>query len=203
MKIISSYKDYYDYLQGIRGVDPLVILDRRKGNPKPNPSNSLNVVNIIICDRHYELFYYQNKWISAFEFHNLTGDYILRDRYRDYDNKWEIRSTVKESQFYTRWVPDFCKPPADHYRKIERNDNYPAIIWSPYRFRNKDLSEHHSFPRLEDFDLASMLPATEIWDLLYNFLSKTDQTVDNMSDSEKILSHGFDLKSSFRPKIKK
>ena len=30
MKIISKYKDVYDYLTGIYGEDPLLILDRRE-----------------------------------------------------------------------------------------------------------------------------------------------------------------------------
>jgi len=29
MKILGKYKDYYDYLQGIYDVDPLLVLDRR------------------------------------------------------------------------------------------------------------------------------------------------------------------------------
>ena len=29
MKIIDKYKDYYDYLQGIYGQDPLAVYDRR------------------------------------------------------------------------------------------------------------------------------------------------------------------------------
>ena len=29
MKIISKYKDYYDYLTGIYGVDDKIVLDRR------------------------------------------------------------------------------------------------------------------------------------------------------------------------------
>ena len=28
MKIISKYKDYYDYLSGVWGIDPLIVLDR-------------------------------------------------------------------------------------------------------------------------------------------------------------------------------
>lgn len=34
MKIISSYKDYYDYLQGIYGVDEKLVLNRQKETPK-------------------------------------------------------------------------------------------------------------------------------------------------------------------------
>lgn len=33
MKIISKFKDYYDYLQGIYGVYPKLVLDKREFNP--------------------------------------------------------------------------------------------------------------------------------------------------------------------------
>ena len=32
MKILSNYKDYYDYLTGVYGEDPLIVLDRTKYN---------------------------------------------------------------------------------------------------------------------------------------------------------------------------
>ena len=33
MKIISKFKDYYDYLQGVYGVDDKLIIDRTKYTP--------------------------------------------------------------------------------------------------------------------------------------------------------------------------
>ena len=47
MKIISKYKDYYDYLSGIYGEDPLKILDRREVDP------SDNIRTIVFCDKIY------------------------------------------------------------------------------------------------------------------------------------------------------
>lgn len=32
MKILSKYKDYYDYISGIYGEDPKLVLDRRTGS---------------------------------------------------------------------------------------------------------------------------------------------------------------------------
>ena len=47
MKIISKYKDYYDYLSGIYGEDPLKVLDRREVDP------SDNIRTIVFCDKIY------------------------------------------------------------------------------------------------------------------------------------------------------
>lgn len=38
MKIIDRYKDYYDYLSGIYGIDELVIFDRRENFVLQNDS---------------------------------------------------------------------------------------------------------------------------------------------------------------------
>lgn len=37
MKIISQYKDYYDYLIGFYGIDEKIVLDRRKFNKYNGP----------------------------------------------------------------------------------------------------------------------------------------------------------------------
>lgn len=36
MKIISKYKDYYDYLSGIYGIDEKIVLDRTISKNSPN-----------------------------------------------------------------------------------------------------------------------------------------------------------------------
>lgn len=42
MKVISKYKDFYDYLSGIYGEDPLIVLDRREGGVyKPSFQNKI------------------------------------------------------------------------------------------------------------------------------------------------------------------
>lgn len=35
MKIISKFKDYYDYLVGKYGEDPILVFDRRNNSPLP------------------------------------------------------------------------------------------------------------------------------------------------------------------------
>lgn len=51
MKIISNYKDYYDYLVGIYGVDQKVVYDRRfSGNPF---DQSTFVGHLFVLGKHY------------------------------------------------------------------------------------------------------------------------------------------------------
>ena len=49
MKIISKYKDYYDYLQGIYGIDNNLILDRIKFSPISYEYDN-TIITLYICD---------------------------------------------------------------------------------------------------------------------------------------------------------
>jgi len=57
MKILSKYKDYYDYLMGIYGEDPLLILDRREGR------------QLSFCDNHN---YMLNLHIGGYEIQGFS-----------------------------------------------------------------------------------------------------------------------------------
>ena len=63
MKIISKHKDYYDYLQGIYGVDELITLDRSKIKPPPIISKrNYDRCVFYICDIMYEGLYFDGKY---------------------------------------------------------------------------------------------------------------------------------------------
>jgi hypothetical protein len=81
MKILSKYKDYYDYLTGIYGEDPLIILDRRsykkidleyKGwkhrlfNVPQIYTFSLIIGNFYIEGIKYGDSFYYGSWIHCF-----------------------------------------------------------------------------------------------------------------------------------------
>jgi len=82
------------------------------------------------------------------------------------------------------------------------------IIERPYYKFNE--CEHFSFPKdkrdfkynplLKDTYFSKFIDPKEIWDNIYEFLSslKDKSIVDNRSDVEKLESHGFDKKISFR-----
>ena len=56
MKIISKFKDYYDYLSGIYGVDPKLVLDRTKGKV-PSYANTPEHIILYICGIRVEGYY--------------------------------------------------------------------------------------------------------------------------------------------------
>lgn len=59
-------------------------------------------------------------------------------------------------------------------------------------------------PRLLDFDFPVVMTPDEIYQAIYNFLGwlkDNPEPVNNQTDKEKVTSHGFDIKRSFRPKM--
>jgi hypothetical protein len=54
--------------------------------------------------------------------------------------------------------------------------------------------------KLSDWNFGAIVDPEKMFDIIYNWLlQRQDKTiVDNRTDKEKIVSHGFDLKSSFR-----
>lgn len=61
MRIISKYKDYYDYLQGINGVDEKLILDRTMyGHLDSIPGKPMKET-IFICDYQVDGLWFESK----------------------------------------------------------------------------------------------------------------------------------------------
>ena len=56
MKIISKYKDYYDYLVGTYGEDPKLILDRREGFILSKDSTECKY-QLYICGKIIDIYY--------------------------------------------------------------------------------------------------------------------------------------------------
>ena len=101
MLIISKYKDYYDYLQGIWGVDEKRVLDRTKFETTPEEFKLGDKVTFIICGQVFQGVYNDKEW--------LYGDQLLpyvvesATRYqsrisyydkRDIENYYTVRFTA-------------------------------------------------------------------------------------------------------------
>lgn len=66
MRIISKFKDYYDYLVGIYGIDPVLTLDRRYPDlvhcaPETLDRDKLVGKTFAIAGKRYRLYYYKDK----------------------------------------------------------------------------------------------------------------------------------------------
>jgi len=183
MKIISKYKDYYDYLMGIYGQDPLIVLDRRDSTVPTFFSFETVPVTLYICDKQYE------------------GVAIGTNVY--FGDKLEPFNVSPYKESDVCWIKNRDNKHLIIHKKPIKTDvnskyNCPILMHNRYSYSNDD--RHYKFPVLAQLNIASVLPPEQIWLELVDFLTKKDVVEDKRTNKEKIINAGFDLKESFRGK---
>lgn len=208
MKIISKYKDYYDFLQGVNGIDEKIVLDRTEFHVTEKLISEDSFFRFHICGYKIEGLYRKGKFLYGKE---LEQYHIQKNRFFSKDNQDEYYC-IKDSKSYGGNTIDVLKEP----KKLEDGKNpneylnCPILIehtFGKYECESDDYVYNYSwtrkrkynkFPILKDHEINKVFSAEEIWIILYNWLSKEKTIENNQTDKEKIVSHGFDLKHSFR-----
>lgn len=189
MKIISKYKDYYDYLVGVYGVDNKIVLDRRRGQHIDWDWELNRVNSLCICGIAYDFlfmngkFYYGQEIMDNFE---TKLNVFANQNEVFYADTWNV-SRVTSEGFEISPYPTY----------VNEKEKCPIVlIGNPHKSRcdyNGRL-----YPKLSDMEFARIMDADTIFKLLAQYLSPKDITPQPMTDKEKIVSHGYDIKRSFR-----
>jgi hypothetical protein len=201
MKILSKYKDYYDYLSGIWGEDPKLILDRRKGNPKPIGEKydfqlkDTGKITLIICGKLIEGYRYQNKIYYGEDIKQFSN--IDNSKWDGIDYPYTtIRIggnglRIKDTYYALELVGG--------YLDINKKYNCPILIKS-------GREKWDEYPKLEELNLGSFIDAETIYSWLQEYLAKEvdeqQNIIPNLTDVQKLENKGFNKKTSFRPNIK-
>ncbi len=195
MKIISKFKDYYDYLQGVYGIDELLVLDRTEFTPIPYEPSQNTIVDIYICD------------------FKISGIYV-KDKFL-YGKEWHAHNTKDKLPRYQGKMKHFSRPHAEYKNeyepvltenKINTFFDCPILIGQNFAYNPRYHMYDRSYfknPILKEYNIQSILPAEEIWKMLSTWLGKQkDSKIKQqpLTDKELIVSNGFDLKTSFRGK---
>jgi len=189
MLILSKYKDYYDYLVKKHEIDKKVVLDRREGfivspyvNTQDYEPEKYEQIHVAICGvlyvalRNSKRYYWLDEIKECGEYKkNWRGEYVVI-----YDDGYRRKETIKIEKKPTH---------------INDKKNCPIILVSGRWHENGK-----EFPRLQDLELARIIPPGEIFLTIYSWLSKRNEKVivDKRTDIEKIENAGFDKKTSFR-----
>lgn len=202
MKIISKYKDYYDYLSGIWGEDPKLILDRREFKTKEfyyRPEK----ITLYICDKIVEGFwdgenFYFGESLSKFGEIKIAhwpswshrGEHN-GERYVAFDHKDGLNMAR-----FTIYID-----PIKDDKSTNKVEKCPILMYHGF-FDEKYLR----YPVLSKLNVGSVLPPETIYQMLVDWLSErnneAEKRPDNQTDLQKLVSKGFDKKESFRPNIK-
>lgn len=203
MRIIDKNKDFYDYFQ-VYNDD--VIFDRR---------GSYILTNQDICDlwcgfhedfsdKYLLLQVGYSYWLmiakcesTAVSITNVSQcvDYSLEliDYWKDYNHFDSLHFGTVDKHFSTEFL--FSK-------KWDWKSNLiDEIKRGNYEYK-KDFTERHPNLIFRNTKIPSVVMADDLYNAFDEYFShlKDDVKVDNMSDIEKVESHGFDKKTSFRGK---
>lgn len=220
MKIISTYKDYYDYLSGIWGEDPLIVLDRRGfSNPFFSKEETKKLefyiagykVDGFLKNGHIYFGEDLNQFdIQSFETKERIFKYWNIDYKKCYGNcnindiviitvdyKVGTYSRINHDILSKKVIPDIYN--------LNEKYNCPIFLSGRHRYTpgsSKFEDMAFPYPILKDLNLSSILPPEDIYKKLSNWISlqktKSESSVDNRTNNQKIEGKGFDTKTSFR-----
>jgi hypothetical protein len=217
MKIVSSWRDYYDYNQGVIGQDEKIVYDRKASYIEERKSGfilskiqseslyrpthtlygfeSIYFYQVFVCGIEYHVFTFRGRFFfgleGAKELDELTKGLPVRDsgRYSRDELSDYIHLFEAEKYYFGRFGSN-VKP---HLSETDVNDrtDCPVVVYNRLKGYVKN-------PRLSDFGMGAVLPAQDAFIQIGTFLSREKLVVDNRSDIDRLQSAGFDKKTSFR-----
>lgn len=219
MKIITKngQKDYYDYLSGIWGVDPLIIYDRRHIT-MPEIHTNYSKISIYIGGLLIEGFFYYGKFYYGHEllkFGAPEPKYHLKIKNSFWALKYDKEYGLNNFNFddliliEPKYLIDLdnkhhwntlavMKTPIIDKFNTNQIENCPICV----KVGNKSFKNCN----LKDLNINTILSSTEVYMLISNWVSFqrsiAENRPDNRTNNEKIVSDGFNIKESFRPNIK-
>lgn len=202
MKILSKYKDFYDFLSGIWGEDPKLVLDRREFHHPDFYPQSAEHIKLYICGKIIQGFwdgqnFYFGESLSKF------GE-IKEPRQRHWffnpenENGRYVRFDFAPDHPYSmRNSYEIIIDPIDDKKGVNIKENCPILMSNRY-----SRDGYHKYPILSKMNVGSVLSPEVIYKMLVDWLSERNNEAeyrpDNRNDVEKLISKGFDKKHSFR-----
>jgi hypothetical protein len=199
MKILSKYKDYYDYLSGVWGEDPKLILER-KGEFVVENSNHIG------CDMYVLTFIIGGNMVQIYN--NGEDFYFSKDiKQFDTSNKWykkeghyRVNIGYINGRRNNMFIADSIK---SGYEYLNDKYNCPIIYncksWYCSDVTKEDFSK---YPLLSSTPITKFVTSQDVYRWIQEYLAKKiDQSQarqDNQTDIQKIENKGFDKIKSFR-----
>jgi hypothetical protein len=221
MKIIDNKKDYYDYLQGILGMDEKVTYDRR-GSTVIGPSEFYD----FDFPSGYDL-YFSKKPFKCDEQKKLIRHWessTYEERTKRFGGKWKYSDKIEEGSIYhlllevgyhqfifeiERYLDKDGKLVIDtrlvDERTVEKDkkETTAPLLIAPLHFKYCDVKDKVNGidnPILSKTWIPGYIPAQDMWNMLYEYISSLNdkEFTDTRTNEQHIESHGFDKKISFR-----
>jgi len=200
MKIISKFKDYYDYLQGIYGVDLKIVYNRKMVIHKDLKLIKFPLV-LSICNTLYVVYKYNDKLYYGDDILKMMEENNISEINID-ENKININGIKYLNALHGYSdinLNDINKPISIYYSNIDLCQKYNRLITKTNIYlRDYNLNLLVENPNLSDMKLNNVISANDMFLNLSKILTVKDVENIVVDDKTKIVSNGFDLKTSFR-----
>lgn len=212
MKIIAKVKDYYDYVGKIYGEDEAIVYkrldlidDEYKKVEIESPFNKTSQVfglpdlrtdsyfhQLIVCGHVFTV--YKESYIDT-NYKLLTKeqlDKIIEERAKLYFYRPHSISNYYQGE-YVKQAADICKVAGQ-----------PVIVFAGTDYKVEKVYIDRRIPNLGELGISAFFKPEELFQMIQQFISNEIRTnPDNQppvgqDNNNKIVSHGFDLKTSFR-----
>ena len=212
MKILSGgKKDFYDYLSGIYGIDDAVVYDRTDGyvfRPMFHGDEYFikeRLYNDRVKKERKGVYYINGKHTYGTFYEGINYHFVIEvgfmqylffvERYLDDNGELHLEAKLLDKFRVTdkKSKAPISVIPVDYHRTFS----------APYKIWKYDIQKEIQNPILTGTWATSFLPAEEVYNEIYNYLIsiKEPKIIDKRNDVQKLESHGFDKKSSFRNPI--
>lgn len=199
MRIISPFKDYYDYCSKLYGEDNAVTYNRQPFTHKQSEQ-----FNKLLRPVHKDVLVTRYSYILNSSFSYLVvcnrvyscvgGKIISADEYKrlflDYYRHVGMKSNYRGGEEYPQMT------------ELSRFLNAPV-----YEVRSEGRKLYLNVPVLANTGIISMIPPTKMYTDIYYFIANVLRNSPDSSppveigNKDRIVAHGFDLVSSFRGKL--
>lgn len=202
MYIIDKNTDFYDYYSHIYGVDKQIIFDRRGSIILDNlycvyPSYCHIKESFCLLEIGYKQYIFCMKnfvFDKLRDIKSFTVDLIYEYNNNQHFFKKEISLIPLSYYFPYEWKLLARKKGKRTYEHILK----PYIDIKDLHYNESDIIE---LPILKNTQFVKFLNPESVWMDINTFISskKNDKNIDIINtDKDKVINHGFDVKSSFR-----
>ena len=192
MKIISKYKDYYDYLQGIFGIDNYKIYKRDK----------------IFKEHEFDLKFedFKDRYLVPHFFYSFAINNIIyvmvKTKTGIYPLSEKLLKSLKYGKYAIESILEYDKRATDINKTLRK----PIVVGigklnSYWIYNRKSDWKTESDPYLKSFSFHKVLSAQELYievDSFLGWMKDNPEIPNKQTNAEKLLAKGFDKKISFR-----
>lgn len=208
MKIISKVKDYYDYLTSKYGLDETVVFDRREFYlPSKHVSSLFFSTERFPTDKPRKKSWLNpdgrgDLYSAVLEVGNMFYSFEIERYIIDTKSQQAVMNWTLKYQRRGEKHHHFGRTPLTFYahtKLTERDslDKFPKQFGYTYYLNKPEI---YSNLILKETPISSIISPDEIYQELYAYISglKDIEFADTRTDVQKLLSAGFDKKTSFR-----